>query len=163
MNFLQFTLNTIGNPKTTTSEKDIIITQSYLKLFRDPKVQIEDDLDPGRKTVTNKDVQAYLKDVDFFFKSAHFSLDIQGIDSLMNDNDEKVYVVKLNRNLNAVTIEDDTINQNITRYLEVNLNPKSEDLKIVSYYSTKLSEQDDLSNWWQGLVVKVWISSKKGV
>ena len=151
VNFLQFTLNTIGNPRTTTREKDIIITQSYLKLFRDPKVQIEDDLDPNRQTVTNKDVQAYLKDVDFFFKSAHFSLDIQEIDSLKNDKDEKVYVVKLNRNLNAVTIDDDTLNQNITRYLEVNLNTKTEDLKIASYYSTKLSEDEDLGNWWQGL------------
>ncbi len=151
VSFLQFTLNTIGNPETTMHQRDIIITQSYLKMFRDSRVQIEDDLDPDRKVVTNKDVQAYLKDVGFFFKKARFTLDIQGIDSVMTDRNVKVYIVKLNRNLNAVTIDNDTINQNLVRYLEINYNPTSDDLKIASYYTTKLSEEDDLANWWHQL------------
>ncbi len=55
------------------ADKDVLVTQSYTKIFRDPKVQVEDDLDEGRKTITNKDVQAYLKDVDFFLMMPHSS------------------------------------------------------------------------------------------
>lgn len=149
--FLQYALNTIGDSRTSNHDKDIIITQSFLKIFRDPDVQVEDDLDPNRKTVTNKDVQAYLKDVDFFFKNARFTLDIQTIDTLKNDQGEKVYLVKMNRNLAAITIEGDTLNENKTRYLEVNFNPSTDDLKIASYYSTKLSEEEDLAHWWDDL------------
>lgn len=148
VSFLEFTLNTMGNPQTTAAEKDVIITQSYLKLFRDPEVQVEDDLDQDRQVVTNKDVQAYLKDVDFFFKTAHFTFEVADIETLINDREDKVYLVKINRNLLAVTIDDDSINSNLVRFLEVNHNIESNDLKIASYYTTKLSEEEDLFNWW---------------
>jgi hypothetical protein len=151
VSFLQFTLNTIGDIKTTPAEKDIIITQSYLKFFRDPEVQIEDDLDPNRQVVTNKDVQAYLKDVDFFFKICRFTFDIQSIESIVNNDEGTIYLARFNRNLSAVTIDDDTINQNIIRYVEINLENKTNDLKIVSYYTTKLSEEENLLNWWVAL------------
>jgi hypothetical protein len=71
--YLQFTLNAVGDNDLSPKEKDIIISDSYSKLFRDAHVQIEDDLVPDREAITNKDVQAYLKDVDFFFEKVIFS------------------------------------------------------------------------------------------
>ena len=49
------------------------IAVNYTKFFRDEDVQVEDDLIDERETVTNKNVQAYLKDVDFFFKNVSIS------------------------------------------------------------------------------------------
>jgi len=149
--FLQFSLNTIGSPMTSAREKDIIITQSYSKFFRDEDVQVEDDLVEGRETVTNKDVQAYLKDVDFFFKQVSFNLEIEEVEELISESGQVVFSVRLNRNLNGVTIEDDTVNQNLTRYIEINYDKEEEDLKIVSFYTTKLSESEDMFNWWSQL------------
>ena len=67
--FLEFLLNTLGDAQSSARDKDVIIRESYLKIFRDGKVQIEDDLLADRKVVTNKDVQAYLKDIEFFIKA----------------------------------------------------------------------------------------------
>jgi len=64
--FLEGTLNFLGDAKEVPAEKDIIINQSYAKIFESDETQIEDDLDPNREMALNKDVQAYLKDVDFF-------------------------------------------------------------------------------------------------
>ena len=149
--FLEYTLNNMGGDRLLQKEKDIIITQSYTKFFRDSEVQIEDDLDPNRSTVTNKDVQAYLKDIDFFFNRVSFKLEIEDIQQMVNDNNVIFYLVKLNRNLNGITITGDTINQTITRFLEINYDDQDDDLKIVSYYTTKLSEKEDLLNWWNEL------------
>jgi len=149
--YLEYALNTIGDAYTPPREKDIIITTSYSKFFRDEDVQVEDDLDLNRSTVTNKDVQAYLKDVEFFFKSVSFKLDIEEVQPLLNDSSQLFYLVKLNRNLSGITVLDDTINQTITRYVEVNYYEANDDLKIVSYYTTKLSEKEDLMYWWEQL------------
>ena len=66
ISFLEGTLNFLGDPKTMIREKEVIINNSFSKIFLTPKVQIEDDLDEKRQVPLNKDVQAYLKDVDFF-------------------------------------------------------------------------------------------------
>jgi hypothetical protein len=79
MGFLEFSINTLGDPETSTREKEVIINESYLKAFLNDKVQIEDDLDENREMVTHKDVQAYLKDVDFFFKNVEINFDVQEI------------------------------------------------------------------------------------
>jgi len=149
--YLEFALNTLGDAYTPTREKDIIITTSYSKFFRDENVQVEDDLALNRSTVTNKDVQAYLKDVEFFFKNVSFKLDIEEVQPMINDSSQLFYLVKLNRNLNGITILNDTINESLTRYLEVNYYEARNDLKIVSFYTTKLSEKEDLMNWWEQL------------
>lgn len=151
ISFLEYSLNTVGDGNTPPREKDIIITASYKKIFRDADVQVEDDLTLGRSTVTNKDVQAYLKDVDFFFKNVAFILEIEEIQKLVNDSSQLFYLVKLNRNLNGISVLGDTVNQSITRFVEVNYNEDKEDLKIVSFYTTKLSEEEDLKNWWEQL------------
>jgi hypothetical protein len=64
----RFMLNTVGSEEASTTEKETIINNSYLKIFRDAEVQIEDDLSTDRITALNKSVQGYLRDVDFFFK-----------------------------------------------------------------------------------------------
>jgi hypothetical protein len=74
--FMEFAFNTLGDPEVSAREKDIIINQSYLKFFSSAKVQIEDDLVEGRFTVTNKEVQAYLKDIDFFLQKCTFAFSI---------------------------------------------------------------------------------------
>ena len=70
--YLEANLNTLGDPDVPTADKDVIIRSSYAKLFRDADVQIEDDLDTARQVVTYKPVQAYLQDVEFFFRRARF-------------------------------------------------------------------------------------------
>ena len=86
VSFLQFSMNTIGSELTTPRERDIIISESYLKIFRDDKVQVEDDLAGTRSTVTNKDVQAYLKDIDFFFRDVRFELNVDEISHEVNED-----------------------------------------------------------------------------
>ena len=75
--YLQETLNFIGDPANSTHEKDIIFKESYTKIFKDENVQIEDDLDETRDVSINKDVQSYLKDIDFFFDDVTFTFDVQ--------------------------------------------------------------------------------------
>ena len=62
--FFEYLLNTLGNKKTTDDEREIIVNQSFSKIFLDAEVQVEDDLDEGRDAVIYKEIQAYLKDVD---------------------------------------------------------------------------------------------------
>src|SRR5688500_11316653 len=89
ISFLQFMLNTLGNASTSARDKDVLVMESFTKIFRDAKVQIEDDLDPKRTVITNKDVPAYLKDVDFFFKDVKFELNIEDIKAL--GSEDKLY------------------------------------------------------------------------
>ncbi len=151
VSFLEFSLNSIGDPTTLRNEKDVIINESFLKAFRDGKVQIEDDLVKFRETPTNKDVQAYFKDVDFFFKGVKFKFDIQSIDSYLNEEGKTYFRVTMNRQLSGLTFGGDSLNTNITRYMEANLDLAQKDLKIVSLYTTRLSQREDLTNWWNNL------------
>lgn len=151
VSFLQFTFNTIGDPQVPVREKDIIINQSFSKFFKDEEVQIEDDLDENRDVPVNKDVQAYLKDIDFFYKKAVFTFGIEEIEHQVNEKNQLFFKITLNRNLKGVTIEGDTVDNNRTRYIEVNLNDAEKDLKIASIYTTKLNEKEELRKWWNEL------------
>jgi len=151
MGFLEFSLNTLGSSETSTREKEIIINDSYQKAFLNEKVQVEDDLDENREILTYKDVQAYLKDVDFFFKEAAFTIDVQDIQSLTNDQGMTYFKVTANRNLQAVTVDDETINNNKTRYIEINLDEDEQVLKIASIYTTRLNEAQEMMAWWNGM------------
>src|SRR5689334_13252488 len=46
--FFEYMMNTLGSGETSTRDKEVMITESYSKIFRDKKVQVEDDLDPER-------------------------------------------------------------------------------------------------------------------
>lgn len=153
--YLEFTLNAIGDNELSPKEKDIIISESYLKMFRDDKVQIEDDLDASRETVTNKDVQAYLKDVDFFFKTAHFTFNILSVDVQINENGKPYLLCNILRTLEAIDINNDTIYNDQQRFIEIELDSDKRDLKIASIYTTKLNENEENIRWWN-LLPEAW-------
>jgi len=149
--FMEFAFNTLGSPKSEYRDKDIIINQSYLKFFRDGKVQVEDDLVEKRDVVTNKDIQAYLKDIDFFFKEVTFKYTVEEITTEVNEKGETYFKVKASRNLKGKTIEGKDINENRARFIEINLDEASRGLKIVSIYTTRSSEEQELMAWWNSL------------
>lgn len=149
--FMEYAFNTLGNSKSDYRDKDIIINQSYLKFFKNSEVQIEDDLVEKRDVVTNKNVQAYLKDIDFFYKDVVFKYTIEEITSEVNEMGEIYFQVKANRNLKGKNIDDNEVNNNQPRYIELNLDDATRDLKIVSIYTTKSSEEQELMAWWNAL------------
>src|SRR5258706_2806831 len=146
--FLEFVLNTLGNRNTSTRDKDVLINDSYTKIFMDAKVQVEDDLDEERNVITNKDVVAYLKDINFFFNDAKFEFTIEKIEMGTNSDNQNFYKVSLHRNLSGTTADGKTVNNSVPRFIELNLNPRDQDLKIVSIYSHEINEKDALRNWW---------------
>ncbi len=151
VNYLQETLNFIGDSTSTAKEKETVFNDSYSKIFADDKVQIEDDLDDSRLTPINKDVQAYLKDIDFFFDYAIFSFDIQNIANLAKDDGTVFFKVTLTRKLDGKTITGETVSTVKNRFIEINLDRQNNDLKIASIYTTKLNEKEELRLWWNSL------------
>lgn len=151
VNYLQETLNFIGDPTQTAQEKEIIFSQSYTKIFQNDKVQIEDDLDTKRSTPLSKDVQAYLKDIDFFFQHAKFTFDVQSIANMTKEDGAPFFKVTMNRKLVGRTVTNDSINEAKTRYIEINLDKKNNDLKIASIYTSKINERQSLRNWWNAM------------
>lgn len=151
VNYLQETLNFIGDPTQTAQEKEIIFSQTYAKIFQNNKVQIEDDLDTKRNTNLSKDVQAYLKDIDFFFQYATFAFDVQSVANLTKENGETYFKVTMNRKLTGVTVTNDSINDVKIRYMEVNFDKKNNDLKIASIYTTRVNERESLRYWWNSM------------
>lgn len=151
VSYLEGTLNFLGNPNELPSDKDIIFNQSYLKMFANDEVQVEDDLDENREIPLNKDIQAYLKDIDFFFKEVKFHFDIEKVEHLVTDSNIIVFKLTLDRQLEGVTIENDTIVNNQLRYIELNLDPLQKDLKIASIYTTKVRQKEELRHWWNNM------------
>jgi Leucine-rich repeat (LRR) protein len=149
--YLEGTFNFIGDPNALPKEKEIIIQESYLKVFRDDKVQIEDDLDKKRDVPMHKDVQAYLKDIEFFFSKAVFQFMVLDINYFVNENNIHYFKVSFNRDLNAVTVAGDTLQSRLLRYMEINVDIAKSDLKIASIYSTKLNEREEAGTWWNEL------------
>lgn len=155
--FFESSLNFLGDRRNDVSDKQTIIAESYLKWCWDDKVQVEDDLDENRLVPLYKDMPAYLSDVDFFFKGAKFTYSIQDIALETNEAGKSYFKVTANRNLRALSLTGDSVNSNKVRYLEVNYDSLKQQLKIISIYTTKLNEKEDLRNWWNGLP-QVWKS-----
>jgi hypothetical protein len=151
VSFLEFMLNTLGNSSTPIRDKEVLITESYAKIFRDSNVQIEDDLDDERRVITNKNVAAYLKDVNFFFKQVRFEFTIEKIASSRTTTGQQFYKVTTTRNLKGTTSDLKEINSTQPRYIEINYNPKDQDLKIVSIYTNEFDEKRALTHWWKEL------------
>lgn len=149
--FLEYMLNTLGSEKTSARDKEVLVTESYKKIFRDDKVQIEDDLDTKRKVITNKDVPAYLKDVDFFFKDVKFEFTIEDISVGEQANRNTFYKVTLLRNLHGTAVDGEVINNTMKRFIEINYNPEDRDLKIVSIYTNEFDQRAALTYWWNQL------------
>ena len=151
VNYLQETVNFIGDPDNYAQEKDIIFKESYSKIFRDDNVQVEDDLDENRGTTINKDVQAYLKDIDFFFDDVEFTFDIQNVTPQINELGETFFKVEMIRTIAGNTITGDSINNSRSRFLEINLDTYKKELKIVSFYTTKPNAREELFSWWNSM------------
>lgn len=147
--FLEFLLNTVGSEETSPRDKDVVIRESYLKIFRDDQVQVEDDLLLDRKVVTNKSVTAYLKDIEFFYKTIDFKLKIREIKPSEKDNGDIFFLVSLDRTINAIGNTKESINNTKPRFIEINLDRKTQNLKIASIYTTKLSRDEELLEWWE--------------
>ena len=157
ISYLEETLNFLGDSTTSAFEKEVVFTESWSKIFIDDKVQVEDDLDINRKASINKDVQAYLKDIDFFFKQAHFQFDVQSIANSTRENGSVFFKVSLLRNLKATTINNEVIDNNKNRFIEINLDRQNSSLKIASIYTSKINETETLHQWWNALT-KNWKS-----
>ena len=149
--YLQETLNFIGDPENYAQEKDIIFKESYNKVFRDEHVQVEDDLDENRGSSINKDIQAYLKDIDFFFENVEFNFDIQSVTPQINEYGETFFKVAMVRTIAGKTITGDVVNNTKNRFLEINLDSYKKELKIVSFYTTKPNAKEELYNWWNSM------------
>jgi len=149
--FFESSLNFLADPRNPVNEKQTILSQSYLKWCWDEEVQIEDDLDENRLVPLYKDMPAYLIDVSFFFRSAIFSYSVQDVSVEAGQGGLTYFKVTANRNLRGVTLNDDSVNSNKVRYIEMNFDSVKQQMKVVSVYTTKLNEKDDLRNWWNGL------------
>ena len=149
---LAYYFNLLGGNRSSIGEKETIINSSYLKLFVNDKVQIEDDLQEDRSTVIYKDVQAYLKDIDFFFEEVFFEFEIQNAERLINADQKPYYRVELIRNLEAISLNGDSISTTKKRYVELNTDAANE-LKIASIYTTKISKEKQLREWWSTLTL----------
>ncbi len=145
---LEFMLNALASRETSTRDKEVLITSGYSKIFRDAKVQVEDDLVSDRLVITNKDIVPYLKDVDFFFDDAKFEFTIDGIQGNVNSDNKHFYKVALTRNLKGTTTDGLQVNNTLARFIEINYDLDAQDLKIVSIYTTAFSGKDALTNWW---------------
>ncbi|MFD2034555.1 leucine-rich repeat domain-containing protein [Belliella marina] len=146
--FLEYYFNTVGNKETPARDKDVIIRESYKKIFRDSKVQVEDDLLLDRKVITNKDITAYLKDIEFFFKDANFKFKVREVKPFLRDNDELSFIVTLDRTLTATGLNLEKITNTRERFVEVNVDRITNELKIASIYTTKLNRDKELEEWW---------------
>lgn len=145
---LKTMLNLLGDSTVSRQDKDQIINTSYLKYFNDDKVQIEDDLDPNRQLPFNKNVQAYLQDVVFFYHNIIFAFTINEITKGLNDKNEIYYKVNMEEHLIGVNLYGEPITEINPRYIEFNHDEKAQEFKIVSIYTTKLSEKEDMAAWW---------------
>lgn len=150
VSFVELLFNTVGGQGASRQEKDIIITRTYLKAFDGDKAKIEDDLHP-REVIINKDIQNYLRDVDIFFKNVKFDFDIQKIEQLVNRDGGKYFRVRVVRKLNGTTFNVENVENEIERFIEINLNENSEDLKIASIYNVESNNRLTLQQWWQDL------------
>ena len=147
--FFEYLLNTLGNKKTSDDEREIIVSESYSKIFLDAEVQVEDDLDERRDVVIYKEIQAYLKDVDFFFQEVKFEYNIEKITPYDADGGT-FFKVDLTRNLNGINIEGEPVNSVKDRFIEFNFGTDKE-LKIASIYTTTPDEEGALMDWWNEL------------
>ncbi|PIB36039.1 hypothetical protein BFP72_11845 [Reichenbachiella sp. 5M10] len=151
VNFYEFLLNSVGSAKSSTRDKEVIVTQSFKKVFVDKDVQIEDDLVQDRKVITNKDVTAYLRDVDFFFQGITFDFEDIQIEMIQKEEGVYYYLVSFENHITGTTLEGETYDNIKKRFVEVNSNEESGDLKIASVYSTKVSRERELQAWWESL------------
>lgn len=157
VNFYKYMLNTVGSNSNSTRDKEVIISESYKKVFKDQFVQIEDDLALNRKVITNKDVSAYLRDVDFFFENIQFDFQDIDIEKVNLEDGSYYFLASFESTITAITYDGQNQSRSQKRFIELNLDEQASDLKIVSVYSTKVSREKELALWWESLSFE-WIT-----
>jgi len=161
VDWYSFALNLLGSDSAFTADKETIVRESYQRIFRDSKVLIEDDLIENRREVTNKEVQAYLRDVDFFFKRVQFQHNVGRIERKTNQMGRPYFLVETQRILKAVDLDGKIIENRKPRFFEIELNEQKQVLYIVSVYTSRKGLEEDLVQWWQALTPpwKSYVSS----
>jgi len=150
---VEYYFNLLGSKRTKTQEKETIINESYKKLFLNDRVQVEDDLQENRSTQIFKDIQAYLKDIDFFFKEVVFDFEINGVERLFTRDSIPYFKADITRNLNAIGIAGDTLKISGQRFIELNFDGPQKEIKVASIYTNKINRERQLKAWWLDLSV----------
>lgn len=156
ISFVEFLFNTLADENVSTRQKNTIINESYTKVFRDAEVQVEDDL-TQREVATNKNIQDYLRDIDFFFTDATYELEVLNTRYDVNEKGENFLLVSTQRTLEGLTSDGDSVNSVLNRYFEINIDAEKQELKIASIYSTSANYEAELKTWWASLP-PVWQS-----
>lgn len=157
LDFYLYLLNTVGGESTPASYKETIFNESFSKGFGSAEVQIEDDLLKDRSVITNKNVVAYLRDVDFFFQDISFVFENIEISAQYKVDSSLYFLVSFDKKMNGTTIEGHAFDLTVQRFLEVNYDPLEDDLKIASSYTTKIKRDKELLAWWETLSFG-WVS-----
>lgn len=71
------------------------------------------------------------------------------------------FLASLDRTITASGLNGEKISNTKPRFVEINLQDNSQELKIVSIYTTKVSRDEELKTWWNGLSDS-WKSYFKG-
>ncbi|MFK5856344.1 MAG: hypothetical protein QM503_09455, partial [Bacteroidota bacterium] len=80
-----------------------------------------------------------------------FHFEIEETEQLVTDSGVIVFKLTLNRHLQGITVNNDTIDNNQLRFIEINLDPYQRDLKIASIYTTKIREKEEIRYWWNNM------------
>jgi len=162
IDWYSYTLNMLGSDSSFTSDKETLIRESYLRIFRDAKVLVEDDLIENRREVTNKQIQAYLRDVDFFFKQVEFEYVVGNIEKKTNQMGRPYFLVETQRIMKATDLDGKTLENRKPRFFEIELDEQKQVLYIVSVYTSRKGLEVDLVHWWQALPLpwKSYLSAK---
>lgn len=148
--FLEFSLNTLGDPEVAVGDKKTITNQSYLKIFEDKNVQIEDDLSE-RKVSINKNVQSYLQDVDILFKDVKFQFDISKIEKHTTSAQKDYFKVTFKRTITGTAADGKKLENASVRYAEINYDPARQVYKVASIYSSGIRDMKTFQAWWDDL------------
>lgn len=161
IDWYSYALNILGSDSAFASDKETLVQESYRRIFRDAKVLIEDDLIENRREVTNKEVQAYLRDVDFFFKRVEFQHTVGRIERKTNQLGRPYFFVETQRTLKAIDLDGKPIENIASRFFEIELDEHRQVLFIVSVYTSRKGLEEDLLQWWQNLSLpwKSFVSS----
>ncbi len=151
VSFLEYSMNIVGSDSSTVEEKESVIYFSYLKIYKDKKVLIEDDLDENRQVPVYKAVQSYLQDIAYFYKKVQFSMEVENIEFLESESHVSFLKITASRHLKGIGLYNDTIENTQRRYIEMNIDSKNKEVKVVSMYTTKPDEKGELVSWWNQL------------
>jgi hypothetical protein len=157
VSFMQFMYNTLGEEESSVRDKETIVNQSFQKIFKDKEVQVEDDLIEKRDLWMNKNVQSYLKDIDFFYKNATFKYTVNSIAHRVSPDGIIFFTATTNRSLEGINFKDEKVKNNLPRYIDMSYDQESQDLKIISIYTSQANETEVLRSWWNDLPAE-WLA-----